>query len=186
MQEQNYKNQTEELIIPQNLLILIGNISQENAAFSVKGDLTGDSEPDDDFTLTIFDNITRNPYNISCLTQNKSKDNFEIRCNKDQQITANLNNTLGNMNETKLLLILNDGNDDLYKVDITNSSSQSLFFSKKGNTKLSSGAIAAIVLSLLLTVVLVISLSFIIKKSAIIKIKKNKDENESRVNLNSI
>ena len=93
---------------------------------------------------------------------------------------------ISNMNETKLLLILNDGNDDLYKVDITNSSSQSLFFSKKGNNKLSSGAIAAIILSLLLTVVLVISLSFIIKKSAIIKIKKNKDENESRVNLNII
>ena len=66
------------------------NISQKNEYFSVKGDLIGDSEPEDDFTLTIFDKITGNPYNISCVTQNKSKDNFEIRCNKDQQITDNL------------------------------------------------------------------------------------------------
>ena len=178
------QNQTEDLIIPEDLLILIGNISQMNESFSVNGNLTGDSEPDDNFTLTIFDNMTGTPYNISCLTQNKSKDNFGIKCNKDQQITANLNNTMGNMNETKLLVILNDGNDDLYKVDKTNSSS--FFYSKKKNNKLSSGAIAAIILGIVLTVILVISLTFIIKKSAFLKVKKNRDENESKVNLHVI
>ena len=180
------QNQAEEFIIPEYLLVLIGNISLENEYFSVKGNLTGDSEPDDDFTLTIFDKITGNPYNISCVTQNKSKDNFEIKCNKDQQITANLNNTLGNMDETKLLLILNDGNDDLYKVDITNSTSSSAFkyISKKNNQKLSAGAIVAIVLSIVLVLILLALLLFMIKKKLNKNVIVNGDDKESKVNSN--
>ena len=92
------------------------------------------------------------------------------------------------MDKTKLLLILNDGNDDLYKVDKTNSSSPSVFenFSKKSSKKISSGVIVAIVLSILLLLTFVISLICMIKKRVYIKAKKNKDENESRVNLNII
>ena len=182
------QNQTEDLIIPEDLLILIGNISSENDYFSVKGDLTGDKDPDDDFTLTIYDKTTGNPYNISCVSQNKSKDNYEIRCNKDQIITANLNNTLGNMDETKLLLIINDGNDDLYKVDIPNSTSPSEFKKTflKSSKKLSAGGIVAIVLSVVLVLAIVSLLTFMIKKKLNNKAISlgNIDEKESRANSN--
>ena len=92
------------------------------------------------------------------------------------------------MDKTKLLLILNDGNDDLYKVDKTNSSSPSVFenFSKKSSKKLSSGVIVAIVLSILLMITFVISLYFMIKKRFNKKAKKNREEIESKVNLNVI
>ena len=92
------------------------------------------------------------------------------------------------MDKTKLLVILNYGNDDLYKVDKTNTSSTSVFenISKKSSKKLSSGVIVAIVLSILLLLTFVISLICMIKRRVYIKAKKNKDENESKVNLNII
>ena len=92
------------------------------------------------------------------------------------------------MDKTKLLVILNDGNDDLYKVDKTNTSSTSVFenISKKSSKKLSSGVIVAIVLSILLLYTFVISLLFMIKKRVNIKAKKTKEECESIMNLNII
>ncbi len=90
------------------------------------------------------------------------------------------------MDKAKLLLILNDGNNDLYKVDKTNSSSTSVFenISKKSSKKLSSSVIVAIVLSILLLLTFVISLICMIKRRVYIKAKKNREEIESKVNLN--
>jgi len=89
-------NITGNFISSKEIIIFYGNLTQENDYFKVKGILDKESQIDNHFNLTVYSN-TSEQINILCETTNEKFDNFEIKCEKDESVDFNINNSISFM-----------------------------------------------------------------------------------------
>ena len=177
-------NQTGNLISSNELIIFYGNLTQENDYFKVKGKLDEESQLDNQFNLSVYSN-TSNQIQILCETINEKFDNFEIKCEKDESVDFNINNSISFM-ESKNLFVIVDGEDKVFMKTSNNTEKlkTNKIYSKK-NSSLSPGIIAVIVIALSIVCILA-GLMIIFRKKLF---KKNglysntKDKSETYVDL---
>ena len=105
-------NQTGNSIASKEIIIFYGNLTQENDYFKIKGKLDEENQIDNHFNLTVYSNISEQ-INISCETANEKFDNFEIKCEKDESVDFNINNSISFM-ESKQLLVIVDGEEKVF------------------------------------------------------------------------
>ena len=105
------QNQTGNNILTDELIILYGNLKQEDDYFKVKGKLDKNGQIDSNFFLTVYTNNS-NLINISCETINEIYNNFEIQREKDKSNSFNLNNSISYMKSKQLLVSIDDGEND--------------------------------------------------------------------------
>ena len=177
-------NQTGNLISSKEIIFFYGNLTQENDFFKVKGKLDEESQLDNQFNLSVYSN-TSNQIQILCETINEKFDNFEIKCEKDESVDFNINNSISFM-ESKNLFVIVDGEDKVFMKTSNNTEKlkTNKIYSKK-NSSLSPGIIAVIVIALAIVCILA-GLMIIFRKKLF---KKNglysntKDKSETYVDL---
>ena len=177
-------NQTGNLISSKEIIFFYGNLTQENDYFKVKGKLDEESQLDNQFNLSVYSN-TSNQIQILCETINEKFDNFEIKCEKDESVDFNINNSISFM-ESKNLFVIVDGEDKVFMKTSNNTEKlkTNKIYSKK-NSSLSPGIIAVIVIALAIVCILA-GLMIIFRKKLF---KKNglysntKDKSETYVDL---
>ena len=147
-------NQTDNFISTKELIILYGNLTQEDDYFKVKGKLDSNTQLDNHFNLTVYSN-TSELIQVLCEATNEEFDNYEIKCAKDKSVNFNINNSISFM-ESKQLLVIVDGEEKVL-VKGQNNSKNNLahnIYSKKNNTSLSPGIIALIVIVIVVVCVI--------------------------------
>ena len=177
-------NQTGNFISSKEIIFFYGNLTQENDYFKVKGKLDEESQLDNQFNLSVYSN-TSNQIQILCETINEKFDNFEIKCEKDESVDFNINNSISFM-ESKNLFVIVDGEDKVFMKTSNNTEKlkTNKIYSKK-NSSLSPGIIAVIVIALAIVCILA-GLMIIFRKKLF---KKNglysntKDKSETYVDL---
>ena len=108
---------------------------------------------DNQFNLSVYSN-TSNQIQILCETINEKFDNFEIKCEKDESVDFNINNSISFM-ESKNLFVIVDGEDKVFMKTSNNTEKlkTNKIYSKK-NSSLSPGIIAVIVIALSIVCIL--------------------------------
>jgi NADH:ubiquinone oxidoreductase subunit 3 (subunit A) len=177
--------QTGDFISSKELIIFFGNVTQDNDYFKVKGKLDEESQLDNNFYLTVYSN-TSDQIQILCKTINEKFDNYEIKCEKDESVDFNINNSISFM-ESKQLLVIVDGEEKVFKKTQNNTENTPINkkYSKKEKSSLSPGIIALIIITLVIVCILV-GLMIIFRKKLLKKnaeISNSKEKTESYTNL---
>ena len=178
-------NQTDNFISTKELIILYGNLTQEDDYFKVKGKLDSNTQLDNHFNLTVYSN-TSELIQVLCEATNEEFDNYEIKCAKDKSVNFNINNSISFM-ESKQLLVIVDGEEKVLVKGQNNSKNKLAhnIYSKKNNTSLSPGIIALIVI--VIVVVCVITGLMIIFRKKLFKNRSifshSKEYSETYVDL---
>ena len=179
-------NKTGNFISSKEIIIFYGNLTQENDYFKVKGILDEESQIDNHFNLTVYSN-TSEQINILCETTNEKFDNFEIKCEKDESVDFNINNSISFM-ESKQLLVIVEGEEKVFMKTQNNTNHPKInrIYQKKNNNSLSSGIIALIIIALVIVCIL-IGLMIIFRKKLFKKkaaeMKESKETTETYINL---
>jgi len=170
-------NQTGNSIASKEIIIFYGNLTQENDYFKIKGKLDEENQIDNHFNLTVYSNISEQ-INISCETANEKFDNFEIKCEKDESVDFNINNSISFM-ESKQLLVIVDGEEKVFMKtqNSTNNPKVNRIYQKNNSNSLSSGIIALIAIASVIVCILV-GLTIIFTKKMI---NKGVDLSQTRV-----
>ena len=170
-------NQTGNSIASKEIIIFYGNLTQENDYFKIKGKLDEENQIDNHFNLTVYSNISEQ-INISCETANEKFDNFEIKCEKDESVDFNINNSISFM-ESKQLLVIVDGEEKVFMKtqNNTNNPKVNRIYQKNNSNSLSSGIIALIAIASVIVCILV-GLTIIFRKKMV---NKGVDLSQTRV-----
>ena len=108
-------NQTTAKISTSNLILFYGDLSLENNYFRVKGKLDENIQiNNNNFILNAYTEDYKQ-INISCEIINNIYNNFEIKCDRDKSTGFNVNNTISDIEQKQLLIIINDGGNDFPK-----------------------------------------------------------------------
>jgi hypothetical protein len=152
-------NRTDNFISSKELIILNGNLDQDNQYFYINGKLDENDKIDDKFNLTVYSS-TSEQLNASCETINENYNNLQIRCEKVRLTNFNVNNSISYMESKQLLVIIEDGESDLVEAKIISGNNK---YNYKENSSLSGGIIAAIVV-VIVVVLTIIALIIIFRK----------------------
>jgi hypothetical protein len=175
-----------------NIMILNNStLSQNEQAFSIKGKINNYKYDFNNVTLRLYEKETGEEKNVSCSTSNKDLNNYELQCKSDQTLVASINNTLGeiqNENGKYLLILINDGNNELLNISVSNGTDpESInnayrFYKKKKG--LSAGGVVAIVIPCVIALIVAIAiiLKIILNKPQKIYDPNNKDNSGSKAN----
>ena len=175
-----------------NIMILNNStLSQNEQAFSIKGKINNYKYDFNNVILRLYEKGTGEEKNASCITSNKDLNNYELQCKSDQTLVASINNTLGeiqNENGKYLLILINDGNNELLNISVSNGTDpESInnayrFYKKKKG--LSAGGVVAIVIPCVIALIVAIAiiLKIILNKPQKIYDPNNKDNSGSKAN----
>ena len=152
-------NRTDNFISSKELIILNGNLDQDNQYFYINGKLDENDKIDDKFNLTVY-STNSDQLNVSCETINENYNNLQIRCEKVRLTNFNVNNSISYMESKQLLVIIEDGESDLVEAKIISGNNK---YNYKENSSLSGGIIAAIVV-VIVVVLTIIALIIIFRK----------------------
>jgi hypothetical protein len=171
-------NQTTAKISTSNLILFYGDLSLENNYFRVKGKLDENIQiNNNNFILNAYTEDYKQ-INISCEIINNIYNNFEIKCDRDKSTGFNVNNTISDIEQKQLLIIINDGgNDFVDKKSIDGIGKK--YFNTKNNKSLSGGIIALIIV--LSIIFITIILLMIIFRKKLFKNKTQSDVDESSI-----
>ena len=162
-------NQTGNIISSKEMVILRGNLTQEDDYFYVKGKLDENKQLDNSFNLTVYSNDS-DLVSFICEETNEKYDKYEIKCEKKKSIELNINNSISFM-ESKQLLVIIDGEEKVFAKtqNNTKNSKSNKYYVKRSNS-LSSGVVASIIIPIVIVCILA-ALAVIFRK----KLFNNKD-----------
>ena len=151
-------NQTTTNIFSGNLILFYGDLSLENDYFRVKGKLDENSQINNNFKLNVYSEDYKQ-INISCEVINNIYNNFEIKCDRDKSAGFNVNNTISDMEQKQLLIIINDGGNDFVDKKSLDEINKN-YFNKKNNKSLSGGIIALVIVSSVIVIIIILLIIF--------------------------
>ena len=173
--------QTGDSILSKHLIILTGDLTQDKNYFSIEGELDNSYPLDNKFNLTLYDNQS-SVKNSSCEINNNTYNDFQIKCNKDNLGNISINNSVSYMTNSQLLVIINNGQNDLLYQMNENNRYKHYFYLKKDKS-LSPALIAIIVIILVLVIAAIIALIIKFRKKNLKTKRQNLYSADSNFNF---
>ena len=152
-------------------------IDNNNNKFSITGTINDKDFNYKKLNLTINSNEEKNNfYNISCNVLNNAENNYTLKCSSPNEMKANLNGAFSDLGNENLIVNFKEIPSDT----INFSPKLSLIGQRKGNKKLGTGGIIAIVASSLAVLIFIIIGVFYIRKK--VQNQTQADGNQSSSN----
>ena len=157
--------------------MLVGDLTQDQYHFSVKGTINNDYQTDKVFTLNIYNETSGQSNDAFCQIKKGSVYNFEIECEKNEKLTnLRINNTVSVMDKSQLFVVIKEGQDD----KLYDTANNNLYSSNnKKDKKLSNVAITFIVIACVLAIAIVVVAAIVIRKKYVLQVEKKRTHTES-------
>jgi hypothetical protein len=157
-------------------------IKYDKLLFNVSGEIDGTQPEIKNSNLSLMINLQSEDVTeteVDCIINNTLENNYELNCKSMQALDMDLQSALSFMDSNNVLLI-NFGNvsESIINTEVENKNSKRLFFRKQSGG-LKPGVIAAIVISLIVVLVAIISLVLYIRKQNL-KSKNNSEDSTIR------